>query len=63
MRSSFSREGRDPRGILVFVAVLFVIQGIYAGLEILPRTSNGTTLELGLATGFVVYATMIAAFL
>ena len=63
MRSSFSRDGRDPRGILIFIAVLFVIQGVYAGLEILPRASNGTTLDVGLVAGLVLYAAMIAVFL
>lgn len=55
------REGRDPRGILVFVVALLVIQGIYAGLEILPGTSAGGTLAMALAAGFVIYAAMIVA--
>lgn len=47
--------------MLVFVVALLVIQGIYAGLEILPDASTGGTLAMALAAGFIVYAAMIAA--
>lgn len=60
MRST-SADGRDPRAILVFVVALLVIQGIYAGLEILPDASTGGPLAMALAAGFIVYAAMIAA--
>lgn len=60
MRST-SADGRDPRAVLVFVVALLVIQGIYAGLEILPDASTGGTLAMALAAGFIVYAAMIAA--
>ncbi|MGZ9276582.1 MAG: DUF2127 domain-containing protein [Candidatus Limnocylindrales bacterium] len=60
MRST-SADGRDPRAMLVFVVALLVIQGIYAGLEILPDASTGGTLAMALAAGFIVYAAMIVS--
>ncbi|MGZ9160387.1 MAG: DUF2127 domain-containing protein [Candidatus Limnocylindrales bacterium] len=56
-----SADGRDPRAMLVFVVALLVIQGIYAGLEILPDASTGGTLAMALGAGFIVYAAMIVA--
>lgn len=61
MRGGTSSDGRDPRAILVFVVALLVIQGTFAGLEILPAASVGGALAMALAAGFIVYAALIAA--
>lgn len=61
MTGPTSRTERNPRAFLAFLVVLLMIQGFYAGLEILPLTSTGGT-GLLLGAGFVVYALMIAAF-
>ncbi|HET7169836.1 MAG TPA: hypothetical protein VFI69_11610 [Candidatus Limnocylindrales bacterium] len=53
---------RDPRAIRWFIAALFVIQAMYAGLEILPSVSSGRLLDVALAVAFAAYAAMVVAF-
>ena len=62
MRQPSTPTERDPRAIRGFIAALFVIQVVYAGLEILPSASSGRLLDVGLAVAFVAYAAMVVAF-
>lgn len=53
---------RNPRGFLAFLAAILAVQGLYAGLEILPDAATGGLLSLALGAAFVAYALMIAVF-
>jgi hypothetical protein len=63
MSEPSARPGPNPRLALGLLAVIFVLQGFYAGVETIgDGIDTGRPVSIAIAVAYVVYVGLIAAF-